>query len=960
MDKTKGVRAILKTRSVRKLTILSAILTAVLLVVTLVGSFLIGAANEMFMLNVGIDAIPNLMKDKNEEAARQYEVYTSDYAARGELAALLYNEYDQLGPEERLEFVRKNVNAIDVTLLDGDGKMVASASGGKPSRAVTAAIKTIAKEPSGSLYDPNLEGINEKMDDEDGYVPDADSMPMVYGKSTSDGNTIVVEFDYTAFGQILAEQSSWDDICQRALAGMEGYVFVISEEGNIGGYPLTGLDDKEIEQLNKEVRASFGSNANITSVKLESGLSVSYSIVSLLDEEHLVAKLRAPAAGYDIILAIPVNSLADDMILCDVAIISLVVVGFFLFSRYAVKSFRRNPIKAENDRQRAKVARRRTRAGIVVVVVVTGVLTSMLLMLEGMSSTAEVTIAQQEAIDYEVGYREQRRENLSTEYLERYTTRANAIARLLTNNPELRTRETLQELSKISQVEYLMLFDKNGDELFSSNGYIGFSVNDEGSGGKQEWKPVLKGYGQIETPTEKNEVTGQYEHTIATLIEDEDGLPDGFLVMAVNDDDYMAEVDDASLEGIVSGYTARDGQEVAVVDNETGLFTAHTNESMVGETAANYLDPNVLGRNYEGYTAYADDDAYVSAVSTDGRTTLVITKSSGGDATRSISWCMFGITLLLIVLFFYPAAASLCDKHVRELPGDETTRDKSHPMMTFYRGYVAYIAVLAVVSFFGGVLGSWTAFEFVHTRKWTPGIHLFSVWDALFVFAFLSYLTIGLHGLIGRVDKQANAHTRTFARIGDSLVTYTIFIIMVVMVLSVLGVDTATIIGSVSIVSIAIGMGAQDLVKDIVAGFFLISEDTINVGDIVEIGGWRGRVTDMGIRTTEITNESNDVKIITNSRIGDVINLSKVKTACTEEFELPRTVELAELPDLVASYIQVVGEEIPEVKDSLKLDEITSISEDSYTVRLSYSVNEVDRESVTIRLRNAMLLLLET
>ena len=139
----------------------------------------------------------------------------------------------------------------------------------------------------------------------------------------------------------------------------------------------------------------------------------------------------------------------------------------------------------------------------------------------------------------------------------------------------------------------------------------------------------------------------------------------------------------------------------------------------------------------------------------------------------------------------------------------------------------------------------------------------------------------------------------------------------------------------------------------------LIFENTIGVGDIVEIGGWRGRVTDMGIRTTEITNDSNDVKIITNSRIGDVINLSRTKTACTEEFVLPRTVEVAELPNLVASYIEAICEKLPEIDESLELDEITKITEDSYTVRLSYLVNEADRESVTIRLRNEMLLLLE-
>jgi hypothetical protein len=71
-------------------------------------------------------------------------------------------------------------------------------------------------------------------------------------------------------------------------------------------------------------------------------------------------------------------------------------------------------------------------------------------------------------------------------------------------------------------------------------------------------------------------------------------------------------------------------------------------------------------------------------------------------------------------------------------------------------------------------------------------------------------------------------------------------------------------------------------------------------------------------------------------------------------------VEIKDLPVLVDAYIEAIVKDVPEVKDSLDLDEIMAISENSYTVRLSYKVNESERESVTIRLRNAMQLLLES
>ena len=958
MDRIRKILAVLKARPARKLTIVSVILTLVIAVILFLGSFLVIAVNEVNLLEGNISALPELLKERGVEYKRQSDVYKNDYIACGELATLIYNNYESVETNERLEFIRKSIEATDVTLLDGSGKLIASTSKNAPSAAVTNAFSAISSNPE-PLYDPNLAGINQKMEDEDGYVPEADSMPMVYNGRTGDGNILMVEFDYTSFGNLLLEQSSYEGICERALAGMEGYAFMRSEDGSVSGYPANELSESEKDQLGPEIKEAFDKEGIALGMEEEGDLPTTYSLASLLGKMHLLVKLPASVLGSEFMIAVPVVSFSKSMLMCDLAILVLVVVGYILFSRYATRSFRKFPVNADDKRLHARRARRQTRTGALVMVFATGILTCMLLMLVGMTSTASITMTQQKTIGYETEYRTERKSNINKEYSKRYTTRATALARLLSDYPELRTREALQRFSKAIQVDYLMLFDKNGNELFSSNSYTGFSLGNDKSGALQEWRPVLQGYEQVETPTQKNPVTGKYERTVATLVTDGNGLPDGMLVMSVNDDAYMSEIGDASLEGVVKSFTPRKGQVVGVVNNETGQFVAHTDAEMNGEVAENYLDKNILGRDFEGYTAYKGKDVYVSGVSTDGKTTLVITDSSSFAGTQRFSFRMVVVILLLMLLIFYPAAASLCSKYAHIRSDEKKSQIKGHPMMIFYHGYVAYIAALALVAFLGSIFDFWNAFGYVFSFRWTHGIHLFSIWAALFVFAISSYITTGLHRVIRSIDEKVNTHTKTFARLVDSLVTYAIAIITTVLILTVLGVDTATIIGSVSIVSIAIGMGTQDLVKDIVAGLFLVFEGTISVGDIVEIGNWRGRVTDMGIRTTEITNEHNDVKILTNSKIGDVVNLSKVKTLCTEEFELPRTVEVSELPALVDSYIEEVVKDVPEIKDSLELDEVTSINENSYTVRLTYMINEAERESATIRLRNAMNLLLE-
>lgn len=960
LDKWRGIKNAFRTRSSRKLIIVSAIVAIVVAVIMSLGTFFISILSEVKLLQGTLSAMPAVMTENGDETTKEYDVYASDYVVRGDFAAAIYESYTNLEPKDRLELVRKNTNALSATLLDRNGNVVATtASDGRASLAVKSAFAAMAENDK-PLYDPNMAGVNEQMNDEDGYVPESDSMPMVYCHRIGD-EVLLAEYDYTPFGKVLVAQNSWSTICERGLSGMNCLAFFVKGDGSFAMYPTPDVDEASDETLRNEVlQAVEAMKGDQLSFDVDATHTANYSIIKMEGEDYFAAYMPVSEMDGSLLLAVPVSTFAGSMVMCDIAIVVLVAFSFFLFSRYAVKSFRKQPIKVDDVKARTKIARKRTRVGIAVVIVVTSILSAMFLMLEGMSNTAAITHAQQSSIKYETDYRIARKKDISKEYSERYTTRATAMAQLLTDYPELRNRESLQMLARISQVEYLMLFDKNGNELFASNGLTGVNVNNPSTGAKQEWRPVLQGYAQVETPTEKNEVTGENQRTIATLITDSAGMPDGFLLTVVNDDELVSEIENATLESTVNNYTARDDQMVAVVDDETGEFLAHSNKEYIGQKAESYIDASIIGRNFEGYAAYDATNMYISGVSSDGKTTLVITNNEEADGIQMINLCLIAAVEVLILLIFYPAAASLTAKYVRERPEERKSRDKRIPISIFYRGYVGYIAILSVVAFLGCVYGFWNSFLFVFAGRWTPGVHLFAVWSCLFTYAIFQYITMGLHSLMNRIDGQVNAQAKTLARLADSLISYAVAILMIIMILSDLGVDTAAIIGSVSIVSIAIGMGSKDLITDIVAGLFIIAEGTLSVGDIVEIGGWRGRVTDMGVRTTQITNEHNDVKIITNGKIGDVVNLSKVKTACTEEFTIPRTVELAELPELVARYIERAVEDIPEISESLELDAVTAITDTSYTVRLHYLVNEADRESATIRLRNNMQLLLES
>ena len=91
---------------------------------------------------------------------------------------------------------------------------------------------------------------------------------------------------------------------------------------------------------------------------------------------------------------------------------------------------------------------------------------------------------------------------------------------------------------------------------------------------------------------------------------------------------------------------------------------------------------------------------------------------------------------------------------------------------------------------------------------------------------------------------------RTVITLLSSAVKYISAIIMICWGLAILGADIGTIVAGVGILALIIGFGAESLIGDVVTGVFMLFENQYNVGDFVEVDGFRGKVCNIGIRTT--------------------------------------------------------------------------------------------------------------
>ncbi len=120
---------------------------------------------------------------------------------------------------------------------------------------------------------------------------------------------------------------------------------------------------------------------------------------------------------------------------------------------------------------------------------------------------------------------------------------------------------------------------------------------------------------------------------------------------------------------------------------------------------------------------------------------------------------------------------------------------------------------------------------------------------------------------------------KTISQMLSSILRYIFLVIILLVILSILGVNVTSLLAGLGILTAVVGLAFQDMIKDFIAGIAIIAEDQFSVGDtvIAQADGFKGVVTNIGLKTTEITNEKGEVKILANHNIDGLINCTRNK-----------------------------------------------------------------------------------
>ncbi len=180
----------------------------------------------------------------------------------------------------------------------------------------------------------------------------------------------------------------------------------------------------------------------------------------------------------------------------------------------------------------------------------------------------------------------------------------------------------------------------------------------------------------------------------------------------------------------------------------------------------------------------------------------------------------------------------------------------------------------------------------------------------------------------GTVAEQAQVQrVQTLTNVFGDFLWVLIAGIGIMTILSQLGIDLAPFLVAAGVGGIAIGFGAQSLVKDVISGFFILLENQIRMGDIVNIAGVSGQVEDVGLRTISLRDLSGNVHTIPNGTVNTVTNMTKDFSRYVFNVAVAYRVDVDEVMEIlkeIATSLQadpVFGPDILEPLEMLGVDQ---------------------------------------
>ncbi len=245
-----------------------------------------------------------------------------------------------------------------------------------------------------------------------------------------------------------------------------------------------------------------------------------------------------------------------------------------------------------------------------------------------------------------------------------------------------------------------------------------------------------------------------------------------------------------------------------------------------------------------------------------------------------------------------------------------------------------------------------TIIDFLDTKVFVPELLRTVIYIALEILLVLivakSLFKLG-DLLIDRFFAEKEQYNRyikqrykTLKFVLKSALRYLIYFLVIIMILEIMNIPTTSIIAGAGVVGLAIGFGAQSLVRDIITGFFILFEKQFVVGDYIAVAGIDGIVEEIGLRVTKVKSFDGELHIIPNGNIEQVTNYSTKSRRVLVDAPVDYETNIDEAIKVLEELAQEMKQEYDEIVEGPTVMGVEKLADSSINIRVMTKVEPME------------------
>ncbi len=176
---------------------------------------------------------------------------------------------------------------------------------------------------------------------------------------------------------------------------------------------------------------------------------------------------------------------------------------------------------------------------------------------------------------------------------------------------------------------------------------------------------------------------------------------------------------------------------------------------------------------------------------------------------------------------------------------------------------------------------------------------------------------------------------QTLSKLLSNVVAYVVYFIAAVSILSTFTIDITGLIAGAGVLGLAVGFGAQNLVRDVITGFFIIFEDQFSVGDYVRVGVAEGTVEEIGLRTTKVKAWTGELFIFPNGTITDVVNFSIHNSIAVVDVNISYESDITRVESLIMEFLDTLQDRYEQIIKPAELLGVQNLTTTEIVMRIT-------------------------